>query len=103
MADATTTGSTTMDKSVKASLSQSEIESGTVLDTSTNVNKGGYYYIGVAKASYYSQSGDSGGAVFSSDGSELLGFTVAKTLQNDAFYVKHDKVTTWFSGLTWDF
>lgn len=104
MADASSTGSTVKYKAVKASLSQSGIKSGQITDTYAHINTPqGYYLIGVAIASISVQGGDSGAAIFSSDGSELIGFAVAGLGGNHVAYVKHDKVTQYFSGLQWDF
>ncbi|MBI1662877.1 MAG: hypothetical protein IS860_05195 [Nitrosopumilus sp.] len=41
-------------------------------------------------------------SIHGDDGSELLGIMVTKT-GSQSYYVKHDKVTSNFSGLSWDF
>ena len=65
----------------------------------------GRYWIGVVRTDMPGQTGgDSGSAVFSDDGSELLGILVAGTGSGTwSWYVKHDKVTDNFTGLQWDF
>ena len=104
MGDASSTGSTFTGKSVKSSLSQSGIETGSVQHHYVHlyIPSDGKYLIGVARTNVNIQSGDSGAGVFSDDGSELLGIMVAKT-GSQSYYVKHDKVTSNFSGLSWDF
>ena len=104
MADASSTGSTFTGKSVKSSLSQSGIETGSVQHHYVHlyIPSDSKYLIGVARTDVSVQGGDSGAGVFSDDGSELLGIMVAKT-GSQSYYVKHDKITDNFSGLAWDF
>ncbi len=104
MADASSTGSTFTGKSVKSSLSQSGIENGEVTNHYVHlyIPSDSKYLIGVVRTDVSVQGGDSGAGVFSDDGSELLGIMVAQT-GSYSYYVKHDKITDNFTGLTWDF
>ncbi len=104
---ATSTGTSPTDKTIKASLGQSNtVTSGVITDNSRTVSSTDYRLLGVVETDIAVISGDSGSPVFSSDGSEFLGIMVAKNPDdpsNGSVYVRADKFTTYLSGLTWGF
>ena len=104
--EASSVGSSTTDKSIKASLGQSDtVSSGVITDNSRTVTSYYYRLLGVVETDITVIDGDSGSPVFNSSGSELLGFMVAKNPDDStgSVYVKADKFTTYLSGLTWGF
>ena len=105
LGDATTTGSSSVNKAIKSSTSQSGVTAGNIDATYVHLSTSdGRYWIGVVRTDMSAQDGDSGAGVFSSNGDELLGILVAATESGTwSWYVKHDKVTQYFSGLDWDF
>ena len=116
--DADRAGTTTKNKQIKASLggNTNDVKMGIILDVNrsfsvdeegTNGNDYIYKYVAVTNISV--KSGDSGSPVFGQNGQELLGFMVSALKGTDdnpqqrSIYVKHEKFTTYYRGLEWDF
>ena len=111
---ASTTGTSTDDKLIVASLSNSNTNRyGIIKDSSISYSPardypnslpriGDYYYKYAVLTDIDVIRGDSGSPVFGDNGRELLGFMVSQ-IGGDSIYVKHEKFTQYFRGLTWDF
>ena len=109
--DATRTGSSTDGKQIVMSLDRNNPNEkyGVILDSNRSYNErdSGFYrspylYKYVVVTNIDVVSGESGTPVFGDNGRELLGFAVSRHSEG-SIYVKHEKFTQYFRGLTWDF
>jgi len=105
--DASSIGTSSLFRSIKASLGQSDsTPTGIITDASRTITTSSYRLLGLVETNIGVNNGDSGSPVFNSSGSQLLGFMVSKDPSDptgSSLYVRADKFTTYFSGLTWDF